>query len=323
MKFRLSRIAIFLMAITVILSACGTTKSNPGSSEKPQAEAKAETRIWTDGSGRKVEIPVKPKRVITTQYLPEMLALDVKPLGVARHLLTNFASVRGKTDGIEDLGAVNEFNVEKALALNPDLIVAMEGNDELINKLSKIAPTVVVTWDGKDAFDHLRDTANVLGIPEKADKWIADYKKKVDKTKEKLSTLVSPNETFGTVVIGGFKKGQLRVYADQNVGYTFFKALQFPMTDKVKNEWNKEKRSLGMDISMEMLPEFASADRLFVVQFDNDPDFLKQVSSSNLWSNLPAVKNNKVYTLENALWFPLDVLSFDQQLDDLVKVMTR
>ncbi|MFF2483125.1 ABC transporter substrate-binding protein [Paenibacillus sp. NPDC058071] len=329
-KFRSFRLAILIMAVGLVLAACGNSGSNEGSNkgsnqggENAPAETKAETRMWTDGIGREVEIPVKPQRIITTQYLPEMLALDVKPIGAAKHLLTNFASVEGKIDGVEDLGSVNEFNVEKALVLNPDLIIAMEGNDELISKLSKIAPTVVVKWDQKDAFEHLKDTADVLGIPEKAEKWIADYNQKVEQTKEKLKSVVSPDETFGAVVIGGFKDKQLRVYADQNVGYTLFKALDFPMTDAVKKEWEKEARPLGMDISMEMLPQFASADRLFVVQFDNGPEFLKQVLESSLWKDLPAVKNNKVYTLQNALWFPLDVLSLDQQLDDAVKLLTQ
>ncbi|MGG4498688.1 ABC transporter substrate-binding protein [Brevibacillus reuszeri] len=334
MKLRNFRIAIFMLAITFVMSACGGNSNNQSSGngqstennqgkETTQGEVTTNTRMWTDGSGRQVEIPTHPQRIITTQYLPEMLALGVKPIAAPKHLLTNFASVRNKIDGIEDLGSVNELNVEKALSLNPDLILTMEDDQELINKLSKIAPTVVITWENKDAFDHLKDTADALGIPEKAEKWIADYNKKTLETKEKLAAVVSPNESFGAVVIGGFKAGQLRVYADQNVGYTLFQALKLPMLDSVKSEWEKERRPLGMDISMELLPQYASADRLFVVQFDNDPNFLNQVLDSNLWKNLPAVKNNKVYVVDNALWFPLDVLSLDQQLDDVVKLLTR
>ncbi|REK75122.1 ABC transporter substrate-binding protein [Paenibacillus paeoniae] len=328
MRFHFFRIAVLIMSVTLVLAACGNTGNTQGNGNQPgnetkQREEAATTRKWTDGSGREVEIPVNPQRVITTQYLPEMLALGVKPIAAPRHLLTNFASVRDKIDGIEDLGAVNELNVEKALALNPDLILTMEDDQELIDKLSKIAPTVVVTWNGKDAFDHLKDTADVLGLSDQAEQWIADYKKKVAETKEKLAPSVSSDETFGTVVIGGYKEAQLRVYADQNVGYTFFHALGFPMLDSVKSEWEKEKRPLGMDISMELLPEYASADRLFVVKFDNDPGFLDQVLESSLWKNLPAVKNNRVYVLESALWFPLDALSLDQQLDDVVKLLTQ
>jgi len=95
------------------------------------------------------------------------------------------------------------------------------------------------------------------------------------------------------------------------------------MTDTVKQEWSKGGHDLGMKISLEKLPEYASADRLFVVKFDNDPDFLKQVENSSLWNNLPAVKNNKVYVVNDSLWFSLDVMSFDQQLDDAVKLLAK
>lgn len=297
----------------VLLAGCGASEGQ----QQQQVEEEGARKV-VDGMGREVEIPVHPQRIIVTQYLPEMLALGVKPIGAAQHLLTNFASVQGKIEGIENLGAVNELNVEKALSLAPDLIIAMEGDEELINKLSLIAPTYIVKWSERDAIDHFRDTAEVLGQSGKAEEWLAAYETKVEAAREKLAAVVAPGETFGTVVIGGYKQGQLRVYGDGNVGYTLFRSLQFPMTEIVRTEWEKG-HELGMEISLEKLPEFASADRLFVVKFDNDTDFLKQVEESSLWSSLPAVKNNKVYVVDEALWFSLDVLSFEQQLDDAVK----
>ncbi|RAV22319.1 ABC transporter substrate-binding protein [Paenibacillus contaminans] len=337
MKQRRTAIPVLLILIFLLMTACG--KSGEGTldasnSGKPQVSpaastpsaspaVNAETRTYKDGLGREVVIPAKPKRIVTTQYLPDMLALGVKPIGAPTHLLTNFDSVKSLIGGIEDLGAVNELNVEKTVSLNPDLIIAMEGNQELIDKLSKIAPTVVVKWSGSDPFQHLKDVAAVLGLSDKADQWIAAYNKKSEEVRAKLAAYVKPGETFGTVVIGGYEKGQLRVYGDSNVGFTLFKSLQFPMTDTVKKEWSKGGHDLGMKISLEKLPEYASADRLFVVKFDNDPDFLKQVENSSLWNNLPAVKNNKVYVVNDSLWFSLDVMSFDQQLDDAVKLLAK
>lgn len=330
-------LALMVCLGTLLLAGCGASskdgkqqlkeqeqeqQSQQQQEQKPEEQSESGgTRKVVDGIGREVEIPVHPERIIVTQYLPELLALDVKPIGAAQHLLTNFASVQGKIDGIENLGAVNELNVEKALSLDPDLILAMEGNEELINKLSLIAPTYIIKWGDRDAIEHFRDTAEVLGRSDKAEEWLAAYDKKVEETREKMSSVVSPGETFGTVVIGGYKQGQLRIYGDGNVGYTLFKSLQFPMTETVQTEWEKG-HELGMEISLEKLPEFASADRLVVVKYDNDADFLKQVEESSLWSKLPAVKNNKVYVVEADLWFSLDVLSFEQQLDDIVRLLT-
>ncbi|WP_036710986.1 ABC transporter substrate-binding protein [Paenibacillus pinihumi] len=325
---------IMLIVLTVVLSGCGSSAVSPNSSpqagtnggdtaQQPNAAQEAATTTYKDGLGREVEIPTHPQRIVVLQYLPEMLAVGVKPVGAATHLLKNFVSIKDQVGGIEDTGAANDPNLEKILELQPDLIIGADWHEEQLDKLSKIAPTVIVKWAGNDAFQHFKDTADVLGMSEQAEEWVQNYNKKAEEARAKLSSFVKEGETFGTVVIGGFDKGQLRVYGNGNVGYVLFESLKFPMTDAVKQAWNKDEHELGMNISMEKLPEFASADRLFVVKFDNDPDFLEKVGNSRLWSNLPAVKNHKVYTLDSNLWFSYDVMSFSAQIDDAVKLLSQ
>ncbi|BBI36552.1 hypothetical protein KCTCHS21_59510 [Cohnella abietis] len=279
--------------------------------------------MYKDSTGREVTIPTHPQRVITSQYLPQMLAAGLKPIGAATHLLNNFTAVKDQLTGIEDVGQANEMNLEKALTLNPDLIIATEWNEDKLDQLSKIAPTVIVKWEGKDPFQHFTDVADILGRSDEAQQWIQAYDKKGEEARAKLKDYVKEGETFGVVVIGGYEKGQLRVYGTGNVGYTLFQTLQFPMTDFVKTEWNKGDNNQGLAISLEKLPEYASADRLFVVKFDNDPEFLKQVEDSRLWSDLPAVKNNKVYVVDASLWFSYDIMSFEAQLNDAVRMLAK
>lgn len=314
-----------LILLIVCLSACGNSKptSSQSGPSKSESEEVTSTKVYKDSLGREVTIPTHPKRVVTLQYLPEMLAVDMKPIGVATHLLTNFASIKDQIDGIEDIGAANDPNLEKLLELEPDLIIAVEWNQDQLDNLSKIAPTVVVQWEGNDAFEHFKNVADVLGRSDKAEEWMQGYNRKAEEARAKLAAEVKADETFGVVVIGGYEKGQLRVYGNGNVGYTLFDALKFPMTDAVKTEWDKGENELGINISLEKLPEYASADRLFLVRFDNDPDFLKQVDDSMLWRNLPAVKNNKVYIVDPDLWFSYDVMSFNAQLDDAVNMLTK
>ncbi|MEK3722794.1 ABC transporter substrate-binding protein [Paenibacillus sp. FSL H8-0034] len=181
----------------------------------------------------------------------------------------------------------------------------------------------MVQWEGQDAFQHFKAVADVLSQNEKAEAWIRAFDQKVKDVRTKLASHVKEGETFGVVVIGGYEKGQLRIYGGGNVGYTLFDALKFPMTEKVKQEMEKGGHELGVNISMEQLPEYASADRLFVVKFKNDPDFVKEIDDSKLWNNLPAVKNNKVYTVDDKLWFSYDVISISAQLDDAIKLLSK
>ncbi|OME87353.1 hypothetical protein BK120_05110 [Paenibacillus sp. FSL A5-0031] len=331
--FSKSGLLIAFILVYMLVSACSNSGSTanekpaqtPAESNAPvETEAsQSATKVYKDALGREVEIPVNPQRIITTQYLPEMIAVGVKPVGAVTHLLSNFVAIKDQIGGIEDIGAANAMNMEKALELQPDLIIATEWNEEQLDQLSKIAPTVVVKWEGNDAIKHFKDVADVLGKNDKAEQWIKDYEQEAAEARTKLASFVKEGETFGVVVIGGYEKGQLRVYGTGNVGYTLFDTLQFPMTDVVKTEWDKGDHELGINISLEKLNEFASADRLFVVKFNNDPDFLKKVEESSLWSMLPAVKNNKVYVVEDALWFSYDVMSFKGQLEDAVQLLSK
>ncbi|MBW7452485.1 ABC transporter substrate-binding protein, partial [Paenibacillus sepulcri] len=133
-------LALVFIMLAVMLTACGGGDGGKGAANSPSPAASpsqtpsaspdtAAVRSYTDALGRTVDIPANPQRIVTTQYLPELLAVGVKPIGAVTHLLTSFASVKDQIAGIEDLGAINEMNLEKTLQLQPDLIIATESSD--------------------------------------------------------------------------------------------------------------------------------------------------------------------------------------------------
>ncbi|MDG0808732.1 ABC transporter substrate-binding protein [Cohnella rhizosphaerae] len=323
------RPAIVIMFAFMLLAGCGS-ESDAGTKNEASktagsspAAGEAETIVYKDALDREVTIPAHPQRIVTTQYLSELLAIGVKPIGVVTHMLTGSVSAKEELEGIEDIGPANNINLEKTLELRPDLIIAADWDKDQLDKLQAIAPTVVVAWEGKDAFAHLDQVAALLDKTEIAKDWRKAFDKKAAAASEKLKAFVKPGETFGVVVIGGYEKGQLRVYGPGNVGYTLFDVLGFPMTDVVKREWDKGGHELGIRLSLEKLPEFASADRLFLVKFDNDPDFTDEVMNSALWKKLPAVQSGHVYEVSDTLWFSYNALSFDKQLDDAVRLLAE
>lgn len=183
---------IMLIVLTVVLSGCGSSAVSPNSSpqagtnggdtaQQPNAAQEAATTTYKDGLGREVEIPTHPQRIVVLQYLPEMLAVGVKPVGAATHLLKNFVSIKDQVGGIEDTGAANDPNLEKILELQPDLIIGADWHEEQLDKLSKIAPTVIVKWAGNDAFQHFKDTADVLGMSEQAEEWFRTITRRLKK----------------------------------------------------------------------------------------------------------------------------------------------
>jgi len=74
-----------------------------------------------------------------------------------------------------------------------------------------------------------------------------------------------------------------------------------------------------------MLPELAGDQILLMVRNgDKDSDALyKNMQESGLWKNIPAVKNNKVYLLDEDYWFIYNSLALNYQLEESVDIVNE
>ncbi|MDU8671449.1 ABC transporter substrate-binding protein [Paenibacillus polymyxa] len=316
--------AVFLM---VVLAACGNAASSNQTNEKSGTDAlngqskSVATREYVDATGKKISIPANPQRVVTTQYLDAMLALGVKPVGAASHVLEG-DYLKGKIDGIADIG--NPTNVEKVLELQPDLIIATEDTSpEVREQLEKIAPTVAVSFGDGDVFKQLRDVAAVLGKDKEADQWIASFDKKAEEGRKKMAGKFKKDETITIYMTYG--KDVLRVYGARNVGHVIYRSLELNPPEYIRQKLAKDpKYNFVYDsISMEKLPEL-SGDRIIMLVYDEatKDGMLKEIEQSALWRNLPAVKNHKVYFIKADPWFTYSPLAIDQSLDEAVNMFS-
>ncbi|KAF6565144.1 ABC transporter substrate-binding protein [Paenibacillus sp. EKM202P] len=316
--------AVFLM---VVLAACGNAPSSNQTNDKSGTDAlngqskSVAAREYVDATGKKISIPANPQRVVTTQYLDEMLALGVKPVGAASHVLEG-DYLKGKIDGIADIG--NPTNLEKVLELQPDLIIATEDTSpEVREQLEKIAPTVAVSFGDGDVFKQLRDVAAVLGKDKEADQWIASFDKKAEEGRKKLTGKFKKDETITIYMTYG--KDVLRVYGARNVGHVIYRSLELNPPEYIRQKLAKDpKYNFVYDsISMEKLPEL-SGDRIIMLVYDEatKDGMLKEIEQSALWRNLPAVKNHKVYFIKADPWFTYSPLAIDQSLDEAVNMFS-
>ncbi|MDG0053244.1 ABC transporter substrate-binding protein [Paenibacillus sp. P2(2022)] len=316
--------AVFLM---VVLAACGNAASSNQTNDKSGTDAlngqskSVATREYVDATGKKISIPANPQRVVTTQYLDAMLALGVKPVGAASHVLEG-DYLKGKIDGIADIG--NPTNVEKVLELQPDLIIATEDTSpEVREQLEKIAPTVAVSFGDGDVFKQLRDVAAVLGKDKEADQWIASFDKKAEEGRKKMAGKFKKDETITIYMTYG--KDVLRVYGARNVGHVIYRSLELNPPEYIRQKLAKDpKYNFVYDsISMEKLPEL-SGDRIIMLVYDEatKDGMLKEIEQSALWRNLPAVKNHKVYFIKADPWFTYSPLAIDQSLGEAVNMFS-
>ncbi|NUP68340.1 MAG: ABC transporter substrate-binding protein [Nonomuraea sp.] len=180
------------LAAALTLSACGggtEATSGGGASAAPASSAAAQSWTFTDDRDKKLELPKRPQRIVAQVGSAAALwDFGVRPVAVfGPHKLADGSRDPqvGNVDitKVEGLGNVwDEFNVEKYISLQPDLLVSNmyeKGTLWYVPEKSKdtieqVAPTAGIMLTGKSATDVIGKYeelakslgADLQGVPE-------------------------------------------------------------------------------------------------------------------------------------------------------------
>ncbi|NUS04794.1 MAG: ABC transporter substrate-binding protein [Nonomuraea sp.] len=180
------------LAAALTLSACGggtEATSGGGASAAPASSAAAQSWAFTDDRDKKLELPKRPQRIVAQVGSAAALwDFGVRPVAVfGPHKLADGSRDPqvGNVDitKVEGLGNVwDEFNVEKYISLQPDLLVSNmyeKGTLWYVPEKSKdtieqVAPTAGIMLTGKSATDVIGKYeelakslgADLQGVPE-------------------------------------------------------------------------------------------------------------------------------------------------------------
>ncbi|WP_409344719.1 ABC transporter substrate-binding protein [Paenibacillus sp. MBLB4367] len=305
---------IGILAVILTLAGCGGKKDDKAAAG---GSAETSTRTYKHAMGETV-IPAKPQKVVTLQYVSQMLSVGLKPIAAPDHVLEDMGDA---VKGIESLGNAENVNFEKILQLQPDLIIAGDAEQDVYDKLSKIAPTVVVPWMNYDVSGHVKVIGDILNRQKEAEAWQKAFDAKVQEAKKQIEGKIGQGKTFA---IYNIRPKEIYVYGVRNLGFTIYKALGLTPPEPVKKEIEKDPNFWAKPVSLEVLPEY-SADYLLVATFldDDSKKNLESIKKSALWANLPAVKNNHVYELDLNRWFGYTPHDIQNQLDDAVKLLSK
>ena len=285
---------VLLIAAALALAACGG--AGVGSGGDGEGGASAQKRTVEHAMGE-TKVQGTPKRVVVldTGELDSAMSLGVMPVGAVEAVEgLGLPSYLEGTGDIENVGTIEEPNLEKIAALEPDLILSSKlRHEQIYDQLSQIAPTVFtettgVTW--KANFEKHAEAMNRSG---EARRIMADYRRRTQEFRETMGDGLEETE----VSVVRFLPGETRIYQKESFVGTVLEdaGLPRPPAQDVDD-------FALLNVSEEEIPKM-DGDAVFVTVYGVPEDSTQgNVTSDPLWQKLDAVKQDRVYEVSDDLW---------------------
>ncbi len=301
-NLKLKRFIIpFIFMCVLFLSACGNSTKNQAAGDANKEE-ESETITYQSENGP-IEVPAHPKRVVVlTGNAGDLISFGVNIVGVDEW---SKASPLFK-EQLEDVTTVSDEDLETIIELEPDLIIGDSDNNNL-DRLKKIAPTVTYTYNKVDYLTQHLEIGKLVNKEKEAQDWIDDFKNRATTVGNKIKAKVGENSTV-TVMESYDKDIGILGNSWGRGTEVLYQAMGLKMPEKVKEMTSKEGYYM---ISSEVLPDYVG-DYLVVSKY-NDQD--NSYQKTELYNEMPAVKNDHVIEVDGNAFMFNDSLTLDYQLE--------
>lgn len=330
-------------ACALALSACGTTGTDASADDGNSAstsEACANDSSTTsadpvsvkDDTGHQIELDKPASTVVSLewQYTEDLLSLCVSPAAVADAKgFTTWDTAEKLPEDTSDVGTRQEPNVESILSANPDLVIieTTSRDDKIVSQLEDqgIPVMAMAGADGKDPITYMKDTfstvAEVTGRGERADTVLAEFDAKVEVSKKALES--ADLETKDFVYFDGWVNGSnvaLRPFGQGSLFGELGEELG------LKNVWTGEvdpAYGLGQT-DIEGISKVGDANFFYTGTDDPESeDYVELLQKNDIWSNIPAVKDDRTFAFPSGIWTFGGPKSSEQALDAYVETLTK
>ncbi|WP_206754684.1 MULTISPECIES: ABC transporter substrate-binding protein [Cyanophyceae] len=311
------RIQLFWVGVLMValIQSCTGSENQPPASSAPES---SNCHMVRHALGETC-VPNQPQRVITLSVpsLGDAIALGVKPIATIVYFDEPPPYLAEHLNSIQILGQEEQPNLEKIVALKPDLIIGIKYSTEAIyDQLAQIAPTVADDWEGYPSWrQHVDFVANVLGKTDSAQQVWSQYNQRIESLKGALES------------------------SQQNLEVSFVHTCCGTIDLDLKNSFNG---SILADAELRRPPAQAvpvagglvklSEERLMDIDGDvlfvatDGPEAAQTVTElkqNPLWQQLRAVQNDRVYSVNYPTWRGGNPLAADAVIDDLFKYLVE
>lgn len=251
----------------------------------------ATARVLKDETGVMVKMPDHPKRIVA---LAPSTAEIIFSLGAGNRLVgtTEYSSYPKAAEKIPRVGSFVRLDIERILALEPDLCIATkDGNPErAVLQLRELGiPVFVISPQNiEETMQALLTIGIIIDEKEKAEILVADMKKRISRIEKKIATVQTKPRVFFQI---GFS----------------------PIVAVGKNTFGDEiiRKVGGINVASgkTSYPRYSREqiiacrpDVLIVANMGNPQPALDAEKEWKKWKDLPAVKNNRVHLVESDLY---------------------
>lgn len=274
-----------------------------------------DTRLFTDAMGE-VEIPVNPQRIVVLDgpMLDAALAVGVTPVGATTGFANDpFPAYLGDaTAGITNVGTILEPNLEAIIQLEPDLIVSTKVRHEAMHSLlMEIAPTVFSETIGATWQDDFLLYTDAMNRRSEAEEVVANWQVRVDEFQQ----ATDGERQDWRISIVRFLPDAVRLYHRASYIGTILDELELP---RPESQQGTDILAFSEEISAEQI-NLADGSHIFACAWGTLDDTPVDAFTTNpLWQTLEAVKNDKVYWVDDDYWMVgIGYIAANLVVDDL------
>ncbi|MEM7062496.1 MAG: iron-siderophore ABC transporter substrate-binding protein [Cyanobacteria bacterium P01_B01_bin.77] len=287
------RFGALVLMVTGAIVACQTPTNqslNETISTVPSDPANCRTVQHEMGE---TEICGQPQRIVVfgPGLLEALLALDIQPIGYAPHLdffpgdyidpAQQIPYVGDRiTQPLANVGTMRQPSIEAILKVKPDLIIAIDYNDDIYATLSQIAPTLLLSYpEPSDTDKNLRAIARAVDRTEQAEQLIVQAQQQIVNAQAAFASLVESHPKV--LLLSSSQLQEIELISSSTLCGSLIEEFGFQLV--FPPEINHDDSRPVLPISLESLPELNDAN--LVLLLGHNFDTAKELNSMDGFEN--------------------------------------
>lgn len=325
-----------ILAMLMLFTCCQTIACRPISRSVTQTSTQPECHLVKHAAGETC-VPNKIQRLVTLDEasFEYAVALGLKPVGMP--LSQRVPSyLDDQLAGVENVGEAGSPNLERVLALKPDLILGLDHHQGIYAQALQIAPTVLIQFDHsgewKAVFQRFGTALDREAIEQQA---MNQYRRRLQDLQNTLTAAAASAQGLPFPL----KISVVRIYPDTINLYlrdsfcgTILQDAGLTRPDLQNLSASEAKQRFGNEIQTSISVEHsdqADGDVMFIWTSENTAAAnqtaqkkLAGLHSSPLWQHLNVVKMDRVYFVPD-YWIGSGPIAANAVINDLFKHLVK